>query len=612
MTSHVRHRRALAAGAALPNLPMEPGELALNIADLKLFTASAGTPLPLIGVRFWAATAGYAVNDMVVNNGQIYTCKTAHAPKASFDPVDWQSNAQAIDDAATTAADAAIAAHVALPNPHTQYLLLTGGELSGDVTLSSAATRQLSVQSSGGGANLVLNAGAVGVGSPALFLQRLGINRWALMPNSSAEAGSNAGSDLEVRRYSDTGTLLGSALTIARSTGATTFDGNVTVARTVGSTSIVLSNPSNTGDSSYVADANTGKNASFYFRRSGLNRWLMVMPNTTEPGGNVGSDWELRRYDDTSALLGTALSINRATGLVTIPEATIPSVTGQMTVNHNLIVKRGGGTTTTFTVDNDTMDSNVAVNSTPGRTTYVGFRRNGSTRWLLRANNSAETGSNAGSDFALDRYGDSAFLDSPITISRSTGVVTINASTLSPAGGGSINTGTLSAIGGGSSTNISVTNTAAGAALQTAQVRNTNAGVISFGGHNGSILDRGISISTAGVLSDIKTGQQIQLVAPSDYRLKANYMPIDNGTELLSRMSFYEGEMVQDLSRSLHHYVLAHELQEVLPYAVTGEKDGPEMQSVDYTQLVPVFGAALQEALTRISSLENQVSELIH
>jgi hypothetical protein len=53
---------------------------------------------------------------------------------------------------------------------------------------------------------------------------------------------------------------------------------------------------------------------------------------------------------------------------------------------------------------------------------------------------------------------------------------------------------------------------------------------------------------------------------------------------------------------------LAHEAQEVVPEAVTGEKDGGEMQGIDQSKLVPLLTAALQEALKRIEALEAQLN----
>ena len=52
---------------------------------------------------------------------------------------------------------------------------------------------------------------------------------------------------------------------------------------------------------------------------------------------------------------------------------------------------------------------------------------------------------------------------------------------------------------------------------------------------------------------------------------------------------------------------LAHEAQAVVPEAVTGEKDGEDMQSIDHSKLVPLLTAALQDALKRIEALEAQL-----
>jgi hypothetical protein len=58
---------------------------------------------------------------------------------------------------------------------------------------------------------------------------------------------------------------------------------------------------------------------------------------------------------------------------------------------------------------------------------------------------------------------------------------------------------------------------------------------------------------------------------------------------------------------------IAHELQEVVPWAVFGDKDAedvdgmPVYQTVDYSSLVPVLWSALQEANDRIEELEQRL-----
>ena len=65
---------------------------------------------------------------------------------------------------------------------------------------------------------------------------------------------------------------------------------------------------------------------------------------------------------------------------------------------------------------------------------------------------------------------------------------------------------------------------------------------------------------------------------------------------------------IADASKTVDGF-LAHEAQEVVPEAVTGTKDGEEMQAIDTSKLVPLLTAALQEALERIKVLEQRVLE---
>ena len=89
----------------------------------------------------------------------------------------------------------------------------------------------------------------------------------------------------------------------------------------------------------------------------------------------------------------------------------------------------------------------------------------------------------------------------------------------------------------------------------------------------------------------------------SDYRLKQDFKPF-NGLDLVSKIKVYDYKWKSDNSRM--NGVIAHELQEVVPYAVTGEKDAKEMQGVDYSKLVPILVQAIQELNEKINKLENK------
>ena len=78
----------------------------------------------------------------------------------------------------------------------------------------------------------------------------------------------------------------------------------------------------------------------------------------------------------------------------------------------------------------------------------------------------------------------------------------------------------------------------------------------------------------------------------SDYRLKQD-LKLFNGLDLINRINTYDYEWKSDNTRAFG--VLAHELQDIIPYAVQGIKDGEQMQSVDYSKIVPVLIASIQE-----------------
>ena len=78
----------------------------------------------------------------------------------------------------------------------------------------------------------------------------------------------------------------------------------------------------------------------------------------------------------------------------------------------------------------------------------------------------------------------------------------------------------------------------------------------------------------------------------SDYRMKSNVRPIE-GLSIIMNTKPYKFEYNYDCSTSFG--MIAHELQDTLPEAVFGEKDGEVMQGVDYMKLLPIAIKAIQE-----------------
>jgi len=101
----------------------------------------------------------------------------------------------------------------------------------------------------------------------------------------------------------------------------------------------------------------------------------------------------------------------------------------------------------------------------------------------------------------------------------------------------------------------------------------------------------------------------------SDYRLKENVVDLDNGIDRLKQIPVHRFNFIADPDTTVDGFI-AHEVQDVVPEAISGAKDAvndegnPEYQGIDQSKLVPLLTAALQEAVTRIETLEAEVAAL--
>ena len=95
----------------------------------------------------------------------------------------------------------------------------------------------------------------------------------------------------------------------------------------------------------------------------------------------------------------------------------------------------------------------------------------------------------------------------------------------------------------------------------------------------------------------------------SDYRLKESVKPISGGLARVSALkpSIYNWKA----NGSAGEGFLAHELAQVVPAAVTGEKDAVNedgsinAQSIDMSRIVPILVAAIQELTAEVNALKN-------
>jgi hypothetical protein len=109
-------------------------------------------------------------------------------------------------------------------------------------------------------------------------------------------------------------------------------------------------------------------------------------------------------------------------------------------------------------------------------------------------------------------------------------------------------------------------------------------------------------------------GSGISYASNSDYRLKENVTPM---TGALAKIALLKPvTYTWKFTGSAGDGFLAHELAEVCPWAVHGEKDGvdkdgnPEYQSVDTSFLIGTLTAAIQEQQELIKQLQADVAAL--
>lgn len=102
----------------------------------------------------------------------------------------------------------------------------------------------------------------------------------------------------------------------------------------------------------------------------------------------------------------------------------------------------------------------------------------------------------------------------------------------------------------------------------------------------------------------------------SDYRLKENIEPLKNPIDRLKQLKVYRFNWKDKLDEDKVDGFIAHEVSDVIPEAVAGEKDEinqdgePEHQGLDQAKIVPLLTSALQEAILKIEQLETRIQTL--
>jgi len=113
----------------------------------------------------------------------------------------------------------------------------------------------------------------------------------------------------------------------------------------------------------------------------------------------------------------------------------------------------------------------------------------------------------------------------------------------------------------------------------------------------------------------VTSGSSTSFVTSSDYRLKENVIDLTGAADRVQQLGPKRFNFIADANTTVDGF-LAHEVADIVPEAIVGEKDAVDEdgnikpQSIDQSKLVPLLTAALQEALTKIDALETRIVAL--
>lgn len=145
----------------------------------------------------------------------------------------------------------------------------------------------------------------------------------------------------------------------------------------------------------------------------------------------------------------------------------------------------------------------LAIDGNAGFNRLISYRTGALPRWGLYADNTAESGSNAGTNFAIRRYNDAGtFIDAPLYITRSSGNIGVNTTTTT---GAKLN---VRGTGATSATSSLIVSSPAGLALDI-----KDDGKI-YGGTTGTRVNFGDSIMIPGNRGFISAGDGVTGIYP--------------------------------------------------------------------------------------------------
>jgi hypothetical protein len=248
-----------------------------------------------------------------------------------------------------------------------------------------------------------------------ISLQTAGVNRWMIRTTNAAESTGDAGCGFELVARTDAGGLIDSPITITRAAG-----GVISVTRPLSianvTTPLVTIGSNSSTNPTLLLNGLSTTDKTLAFRSGSANRFSWVMSEAT---GESDSLLKLISYEN-SGVNDNPITIARlTTGIVNINRS--------LALSGDLTTSKVAAPRFTFGANTST-DVQVRLNGAAAQNRSLFFQTAGGQRWSIAANATAESGTNAGSNFEIKSYADDGVtaLDSPFSITRAnSGVITM-------------------------------------------------------------------------------------------------------------------------------------------------------------------------------------------
>lgn len=333
-------------------------------------------------------------------------------------------------------------------------------------------------------------------------------------------------------------------------------------------------------------------------------RWDIEANADAESGSNNGSNFIIERYSDAGGFIDTPLTISRATGAMLLPDPV--TLDGVISGAHGQ----------NFGVADSPSVASITVNGVATTARSLFFTTSGSSRWQLDAVG-AESGTAVGSDLFLGRYNNSGgLIDTPITITRSTGLTTFadavtHSSTTTLNGtvngthGQNIGTSDSPQFAIGTFTSgisaFGITVTSNGIAVTGASTITTSTGQALNVSTSGNAFSMFFSDTGGTCRMGFASGG---VTCPSDVRLKTNINSMPSVLDRIMQLRPVTFNWRQ--SGETTDGLIAQDVQKVFPLVVhSGQGDaGPDTLHISYMQLVPYLIKSIQEMKLEIDALK--------